>query len=77
MVTYIIASKATMPFLPECQMLGEFLEENCPDVTVKVVIKSNDDWGEFLDSVSNHLLPHPLFVTVKDQQRTYMSNTFL
>ena len=33
-------------------MLGEFLEENCPDVTVKVVIKSNTDWGEYIDSVS-------------------------
>jgi len=51
MVTYVIASKATQPYLPECQMLGEYLEENCPDVTVKVVIKSNEEWGEFLDSV--------------------------
>lgn len=33
-------------------MLGEYLEENCPDVTVKVVIKSNEDWGEYIDSVS-------------------------
>mmetsp|Transcript_34344 Transcript_34344/g.42396 ORF Transcript_34344/g.42396 Transcript_34344/m.42396 type:complete len:213 (-) Transcript_34344:1407-2045(-) len=32
-------------------MLGEFLEENCPDVTVQVVIKSNEDWGEYIDSV--------------------------
>ena len=52
MTTYVIASKATQPFLPECQMLGEFLEANCPDVTVKVVIKSNEDWGEYIDSVS-------------------------
>ena len=35
-------------------MLGEFLEENCPDVTVKVVIKSNEDWTEFIDSVSEY-----------------------
>lgn len=53
MVTYVIASKATQPFLPECQMLGEFLEENCPDVSVQVVIKSNEDWGEYIDAVSN------------------------
>ena len=52
MVTYVIASKATQPFLPECQMLGELLEQNCPDVTVKVVIKSNEDWGEYIDAVS-------------------------
>ena len=32
-------------------MLGEFLEENCPDVTVQVVIKSNEDWGEYIDAV--------------------------
>jgi len=33
-------------------MLGEYLEENCPDVSVQVVIKSNEDWGEYIDSVS-------------------------
>ena len=33
-------------------MLGEFLEENCPDVSVQVVVKSNEDWGEYIDSVS-------------------------
>ena len=32
-------------------MLGEYLEENCPDVTVQVVIKSNEDWGEYIDAV--------------------------
>ena len=52
MVTYVIASKATQPFLPECQMLGEFLSQNCPDVSVQVVIKSNEDWGEYIDAVS-------------------------
>ena len=33
-------------------MLGEFLEKNAPDVTVKVIIKSQEDWGDFLDTVS-------------------------
>lgn len=33
-------------------MLGEYLEKNCPDVSVQVVIKSNEDWGEYIDSVS-------------------------
>ena len=33
-------------------MLGEYLEQNCPDVSVQVVIKSNEDWGEYIDSVS-------------------------
>jgi len=32
-------------------MLGEFLEENCPDVSVQVVIKSNEDWADYIDSV--------------------------
>jgi hypothetical protein len=50
MVTYVIASKAQQPYLAECQMLGEFLEENCPDVSVKVVIKHNSDWNEFIDA---------------------------
>ena len=26
--------------------------QNCPDVTVEVVIKSNEDWPEYIDSVS-------------------------
>lgn len=34
-------------------MLGEFLEENCPDVSVKVVVKSNEDWPDYIDSVSS------------------------
>lgn len=38
-------------------MLGEFLEENCPDVSVQVVIKSNEDWGEYIDAVSNPPIP--------------------
>ena len=33
-------------------MFGEWLEENCPDVSVKTVIKHQDDWNAFLDSVS-------------------------
>ena len=33
-------------------MLGEYLEKNCPDVSVKVVIKHQSEWNEFLDSVS-------------------------
>ena len=33
-------------------MLGEFLEKNCPDVSVKIVIKHTTEWNEFIDSVS-------------------------
>jgi hypothetical protein len=33
-------------------MLGEFLEKNCPDVSVKIVIKHTTDWTEFIESVS-------------------------
>jgi hypothetical protein len=36
------------------QALGEFLEKNCPDVSVKLVIKHKKEWSEFLDSVSLH-----------------------
>lgn len=39
-------------------MLGEYLEENCPDVSVQVVIKSNEDWGEYIDSVSAAINPY-------------------
>jgi hypothetical protein len=30
-------------------MLGEFLEKNCPDVSVKTVIKHSSEWDDFLD----------------------------
>ena len=47
-------------------MLGEFLEENCPDVAVKIVIKHQSEWPEFLDSVSklscNDLITDSCFV---------------
>lgn len=31
--------------------MGEFLEKNCPDVSVKTIIKHQSEWNEFLDSV--------------------------
>lgn len=31
-------------------MLGEFLEENCPDVSVKFVIKHEKEWHDFIDA---------------------------
>ncbi len=35
-------------------MLGEILEKNAPDVTVQVVVKSNEDWGDYIDAVSTY-----------------------
>ena len=32
--------------------MGEFLEKNCPSVSVKYVIKHKSEWAEFLDAVS-------------------------
>ena len=52
MVTYIIASKASSPFLTECQLLGEFLAKNMPDVTIEMVIKSDQDWPKYVNAVS-------------------------
>lgn len=37
-------------------MLGEYLEHNCPDVSVQVVVKSSEDWGEYIDSVSETIM---------------------
>lgn len=50
MVTYIVASKARSQYLAEVQALGEFLEKNCPSVSVKYVIKHKTEWSAFLDS---------------------------
>lgn len=43
-------------------MLGEFLEENCPDVSCKFVIKHEKEWHDFIDSVSN-LSPRNAFLS--------------
>jgi len=51
MPTYVVASKANMPYLAECQILGEYVSDNSPDVCVKFVIKDASEWGEFVDSV--------------------------
>ncbi len=68
MVTYIVAAKARSQYLAEVkiyyllsfiiqvQALGEFLEKNCPNVTVKYVIKHKSEWSAFLDAVSYHHL---------------------
>ena len=36
----------------QCQFLGEFLAENCPDVTVETVIKPEEDWKDYINGVS-------------------------
>ena len=51
MVTFVVASKSNQPYLAECQILGEFLEKNCPDVAVKFIIKHQSEWSDFLDAV--------------------------
>ncbi len=54
-------------------MLGEILEANAPDVTVKVVVKSNEDWGDYIDAVSAY---RNLFICTKwqlSQQTVYSS----
>jgi hypothetical protein len=51
MVTYVVASKAQANHLSDCQLLGEYLELNCPDVSVKYVIKDNSEWPDFIDAV--------------------------
>ena len=62
MVTYVVASKSNQPYLAEvrrpksllisvfmqCQLLGEYLEKNCPDVSVKFIIKHQSEWADFI-----------------------------
>ncbi len=35
----------------ECEIIGEFLKENCNDVNVQVVIKHKSEWIKFIDSI--------------------------
>lgn len=51
MTTFVVASKANQPYLSECQILGEHLMKNCPDVEVKFVIKDTSEWPQFIQSV--------------------------
>ena len=51
MTTYVVASKANQPYLAECQILGENLMKNTPDVCIKTVIKDAAEWDVFVDSV--------------------------
>lgn len=51
MTTYVIASKYNSPYLAECQIVGEHIQENSPDVTIQMVIKDQTEWPEFIDSV--------------------------
>jgi len=37
--------------LSECQLLGEYLSSNTPDVEVKYIVKDNSEWPLFVDSV--------------------------
>jgi len=50
-------------------MLGEFLEQNCPDVSVKTVIKHSTEWNEFVDSTCRSFgfydRPCPLVFTLE------------
>ena len=51
MVTYVVASKANTNQLAQCQILGEHIEKNVPDCSVKFVIKDKCEWATFIDSV--------------------------
>jgi hypothetical protein len=51
MVTYVVASVANSPQLANCQILGEFVSKNCPDVDVQFVIKDKSEWRPFMTSV--------------------------
>jgi len=51
MTTYVVASKANQPYLSECQLLGDYLAQNTPDVDVKYIVKDSTEWPQFVDSV--------------------------
>ena len=39
-------------FSLQCQIIGEFLEANCPDVSVKMCIKDPTEWTEFISDLT-------------------------
>lgn len=48
---YVITPKLSLltPFcFVQCQLLGEYLEKNCPDVSVKFIIKHQSEWADFI-----------------------------
>ena len=51
MSNYIVASKSNNSKLAECQILGEFVEINAPDIQIKTIVKDKSEWAEFQDSV--------------------------
>ena len=69
MTTYVIASKANSPYLAECQIIGEHVAANTPDVSIQVVIKDAAEWPEFIDSVTScygfETKPCPIIYTIE------------
>ena len=52
MASYVIASNSNNSGFAQCQILGQYLEHNTPDVSVQCVIKDKSEWNQFLDAVS-------------------------
>lgn len=47
----MIASNADNKALAQCQIIGEYIEKNCPDIKVKIIIKDASEWDQFADAV--------------------------
>ena len=48
---YVVAATADNEDFVGCQILGEHVMNNSPDITVSCIIKDKSEWEAFIDSV--------------------------
>ena len=51
MTTYVVAATPDKTKLAQNMILGEFLEKNCPDVSVQMIVKDDSEWEKFVDNL--------------------------
>lgn len=51
MTTYVVAATPDKTKLAQNMILGEFLEKNCPDVSVQIIVKDENEWETFVDGL--------------------------
>ena len=51
MTTYVVAATPDKTKLAQNMILGEFLEKNCPNVSVQIIVKDDSEWEPFVDGL--------------------------
>lgn len=69
MSTFIVAATPDKTKLAQCMIMGEKLNDNCPDISVQFIVKDETEWESFLDGLTRTYgfdkSPNPICYTLE------------